>query len=159
MESTNLQTDKTTPVRKNGPAQRMVFALGSQEYAIDPYIVENVIPYQQPLPLPGAPNCVTGIINYNSEITPIIDLRHCFGLAALIAKETELIIIHWEHLLIGFVVDRTRGLVTFTPDNLQPFSSDSGERGWQCVRKLLEREQRHIYFFDPEIMLSQGPIV
>jgi chemotaxis signal transduction protein len=158
MEPTNLQTNKPTPVRKNGPFQRMVFSLGSQEYAIDPHIVENVIPYQQPLPLPGAPDCIVGIINYSSEVTPVIDLHHCFGLSMPAVKETELIIVHWEHLLIGFIVDRTRGLVTFTHDNLQPYVSDSEERGWQCVRNLLEQDKRRIFFFDPEIMLSQGPL-
>jgi len=60
--------------------QVVVFALGSEQFAIDLFDVKEVVEYTTITKLPNVPTYVRGIIDLRGEITTIIDLRYRLNL-------------------------------------------------------------------------------
>lgn len=63
-------------------------------------------------PLPGAPDKVMGIVNVHGEVHPVIDLRHCLGIAPKpISPLDHMIVGRTARRLVVMVVNHVIGLV------------------------------------------------
>src|SRR6202165_5083726 len=58
----------------------LVFALGSELYALPATQVHEVRPLGWLTPLPGTPPFLAGLINVRGRIVPVVDLRPLLGL-------------------------------------------------------------------------------
>lgn len=57
----------------------VVFSIADHRYALDLSIVERVLRMVEVSPLPKAPVIVLGVINFHSQIIPVVDIRRRFG--------------------------------------------------------------------------------
>jgi len=57
----------------------VVFSIADQRYALNLAVVERVLHMVEVSPLPKAPVIVLGVINFHSQIIPVIDIRRRFG--------------------------------------------------------------------------------
>ena len=64
----------------NKSVRLLVFFLDAQRYALRLSGVERVVRAVTITPLPDAPATVLGIINFQGQIVPVINMRRCFGL-------------------------------------------------------------------------------
>lgn len=60
--------------------EALVFALGSEQYALPSAQVQEVRVLDQLTPLPGTPSFIAGLINVRGRIVPVLDPRPLFGL-------------------------------------------------------------------------------
>lgn len=61
-------------------ARIVTFRVGTDLFAVSIEHVERVLRYESPRRLPGAPDWVEGVIDYQGHVVPLIDVRRRFGL-------------------------------------------------------------------------------
>ncbi|MDD2734130.1 MAG: chemotaxis protein CheW [Desulfuromonadaceae bacterium] len=85
----------------------LVFTLDGQRYGLPLDAVERVVRMVEITQLPEAPAAVRGVINFQGEIIPVLDLRQRFGLPE---RPVELD----DQLIIITTVGRKRALIADT---------------------------------------------
>ena len=93
-----------------GADQFLAFLLGNEQYAVDILRVQEIRPWQQPMPIPNAPPYIKGVINIRGEIVPIADLRERLGFERFpYGPQTVVVVVKVEGAersrLLGVVVD------------------------------------------------------
>jgi purine-binding chemotaxis protein CheW len=97
---------------KNIDNQKIVlFSLDEPRYALYLPAVERVVQAVEITPLPKAPDIVLGVINFQGEIIPVIDIRKRFLLPSReITLEDQFIIARTSKRLVVLVVDSVAGV-------------------------------------------------
>ncbi|CCQ94363.1 Chemotaxis protein CheW [[Clostridium] ultunense Esp] len=101
--------------------QYVVFNLGAEEFGIDIMNVKEIVPYQESVNVPNAPDFIEGIINYRGNVIPIINLKKRFKLGdSEVTKDTRIIVINLEDKEIGFVVDEASQTLRLDDEQIDP---------------------------------------
>ena len=91
--------------------QIVLFSLDEPRYALYLSAVERVVRAVEIIPLPKTPDIVLGVINFQGEIIPVIDIRKRFHLASReIALEDQFIIARTSKRFVVIVVDSVDGV-------------------------------------------------
>lgn len=86
--------------------QAVLFTLGDQEYGLPVERVTSIIRYEQPTPVPHAPDYVEGVINLRGQIVPVVDLgRRLFSAPSERSSAARVIVTETATGLVGFAVD------------------------------------------------------
>ena len=64
-----------SPLTPDRPLELCAFWVGGAVYAIDVARVDEVLPRVVPLPVPGVPEHVEGVVHLQGATVPIVDLR------------------------------------------------------------------------------------
>lgn len=84
----------------------LVFELEGEHYATDIAEVERILGYSTPTAMPDVPCYVEGVINYEDNVLPIINLSKKFDLAISDEKKNrKIIVIKRNEEKFGVVVD------------------------------------------------------
>ena len=136
-------------------AQIVTFALGSDHFSADVLVVERVLRFQPPRPMPNVPAWVAGVIDYAGRVVPVIDLRARFGLPAVPhadASRTLVFLVGGEWVAV--VVDAVLDVTPLRAGELEPppalFRGLSGE----YLRGLVRRHARLTIVLDVDRLLS-----
>lgn len=62
------------------PREVLVFRLGAERYALPLADVREVLRLSDPVPVPGAPSAILGVVAVRGEIRPVVDLSRVVGL-------------------------------------------------------------------------------
>ena len=80
--------------------------------------VREILYYPRLAAVPGAKGWVRGVANIRGTLMPIIDLKHYLGQAPVdINARSRVLIIHYDELWAGLLVDDVSGLKHFQQDN------------------------------------------
>jgi purine-binding chemotaxis protein CheW len=136
-------------------AQIVTFRLGEDLFAADINDVERVLRYSEPTPVPNVPTWVQGVIEYRSQVVPVIDLRVRFELkASPPSNTTRLMVLASEGEWIAAVVDAVMEVVPLGESQLAPppplFKGLSAE----FLRGILRRHDRLIIVLDITRLLA-----
>src|ERR1700730_19147780 len=83
----------------------LVFALGSELYALPATQVHEVRPLGWLTPLPGTPAFLAGLINVPGRIVPLIDLRPLLGIASDgCSPSTSVVLVSYRSGDVGLLV-------------------------------------------------------
>lgn len=95
--------------------QYIVFKSNDEKMAIDIDCIERIIEYIDPKKIPEGSEYLLGVIQYNSQVIPIIDLTfRLYGKKMEKSLTTKTVIVRWQDKVIGLVVDDIMGI-----DNLE----------------------------------------
>jgi purine-binding chemotaxis protein CheW len=87
-------------------AKLVTFRLGDDLFAADIFAVERVLRYQTPRGLPDVPPWIEGVIEYQSRVVPVLNLRHRFELPSIpVTGQTRIVVLNARGEWIGAVVD------------------------------------------------------
>jgi len=136
-------------------AQIVTFRLGEDLFAADINDVERVLRYSEPTPVPNVPTWVQGVIEYRSQVVPVIDLRIRFELEATPPSgTTRLMVLAADGEWIAAVVDAVMEVVPIGGTQLAPppplFEGLSAE----FLRGILRRNGRLIIVLDVARLLA-----
>ena len=102
----------------------VLFELAGQRYGLLARQVVEVVPAVVPVPLPGAPAVVLGVVNLRGSPVPVFDLRARFGRPPkAIELDDHLIIAAAGDRPVVLPTDRVVGLITLDPDQLEAVPS------------------------------------
>ena len=101
--------------------QLVTFSIGDEEFGVDILKVQEIIRTMEITKVPKAPDFVEGVINLRGKVIPIIDLRKRFGMATRVHdKDTRIIVIEINNMIVGFVVDSVSEVLRISADTVEP---------------------------------------
>ena len=101
--------------------QLVTFSIGEEEFGVNILKVQEIIRTMEITKVPRAPEFVEGVINLRGKVIPIIDLRRRFGLAPKgHDKNTRIIVIEINNIIVGFVVDAVSEVLRIPASTVEP---------------------------------------
>ena len=101
--------------------QLVTFSIGEEEFGVNILKVQEIIRTMEITKVPRAPEFVEGVINLRGKVIPIIDLRRRFGLAPKAHdKNTRIIVIEINTVIVGFVVDAVSEVLRIPASTVEP---------------------------------------
>ena len=101
--------------------QLVTFSIGDEEFGVDILKVQEIISTMEITKVPRAPEFVEGVINLRGKVIPIIDLRKRFGMETRQHdKDTRIIVIEINKMIVGFVVDSVSEVLRISADTVEP---------------------------------------
>ncbi len=100
--------------------QLVTFRLGGRDFAINVFEVERILRYQEPAPLPKAPEFLEGMLPYGGAVVPVIDLRTRVGAEAPVRDETRIMIVESDSGRVGVVVDAVLEVLKVDAERVTP---------------------------------------
>lgn len=103
--------------------QLVIFGLNEQEYGIDIFKVNEIVPYTKPTKIPNSPDYIEGVLNLRGRVIPIISLKKRFNLEDPGTDErTRIIVSNTGGSVAGFVVDEASEVLTVDKESIEPVS-------------------------------------
>lgn len=104
--------------------QYLTFIMNGEEYGVDILCVQEIRGWEPVTPLPNAPSHIKGVINLRGTIVPIVDLRQCFGLSAIVYSAITVVIVlkvngEGGHRIMGVVVDAVSDVYTLSKKDMK----------------------------------------
>jgi purine-binding chemotaxis protein CheW len=110
----------------------LTVALDDESYGIAVLKVREIIRMQKITPVPQMPEFVKGVINLRGRVIAIVDLRVKFGLKAVFAERTCIVVVQvkvsaTQNVQMGLIVDRVEEVVNLAGTEIEP-TPDFGTR-------------------------------
>jgi len=101
--------------------QLVTFSIGEEEFGVNILKVQEINRTMDITKVPRSPDFVEGVINLRGKVIPIIDLRRRFGLVAKPEdKDTRIIVIEINSVIVGFVVDAVSEVLRIPASTVEP---------------------------------------
>jgi purine-binding chemotaxis protein CheW len=137
----------------------IIFSLNKLQYAINSSVVEEVFLLPEINSIDNAPQDIIGVLNFRSQIVPIMDLNLRFGHPIEQGDiNREIIVIRWQKWKVGLMVDRIIE-VKDLPENLINRDISYGrERNIAdiFVMGTIELDNNSIMLLDPETLIRHS---
>ena len=141
----------------------VLFSLDEPRYALYLSTVERVVRAVEITPLPKAPDIVLGVINFQGEIIPVIDIRDRFHLPGRERElEDQFIIAHTSKRLVVLAVDSVAGVYEIdTPQIVEvegafPYTDYISGIAKVDTRIILITDLEKFLSLDEEIILNKA---
>lgn len=91
--------------------QVVEFSLADERYAFELEYVKKVLPMQEVVSLPGAPDFAAGITSYMGQIIAVFDLRALFNLPTAKADSShKILVLHSGAIQLALIAERVHGV-------------------------------------------------
>ncbi len=105
----------------NEVRQYVLFVLCGEEYGLPIAAVRSVIRYEEPTPVPHAPEGVEGVFNLRGQILPLVDLgRQLRGSMLEPGSLARIIVAEAGSGAVGLAVDRVREVASIPVEQIKP---------------------------------------
>ena len=140
--------------------QWVSFSLGDEIFACNIKKIQEVIPYQEPIPVPGAPCEIEGVLNVRGEIVPVVSGQQiAFNTSSTKSPESEaeesgsIIILESEQGQIGMTIDTVNKIIQISPQAIQYEETKNS-----CISGSVLHQEHLIILLDinPENFQSQS---
>ena len=107
----------------------LLFSLGEGIYATQVSFIREIVPDQQKIPLPKAPEYIPGIFNLRNDVVKVIDIRLIIPLSGEGVKKKVIVFVPETDLStrFGMVVDEVYGIME-VPDDRISHLDQSGDQ-------------------------------
>lgn len=133
--------------------QLVVFSLGEQRYALPVASVERVIRAVEITPLPKAPAIVSGVINIQGRIVPVVDVRRRFRLPEHdVRPGDQIIVARTAARPVALAVDAASGVIECPAERF--VAAAAIVPGTEYVKGVVKLEDGMILIHDLDKFLS-----
>jgi len=134
----------------------LIFSINGEYYATDIMEVERILGYEETTKLPEIPDFVEGVINYEGNILPIINLAKKFNLADGERNEDGKIIVAKQNgSKIGVIVDVVSEVKDVKVENIETPPEIVAGISKRYIRGLIKIEGRIIIFLNFATILTE----
>ncbi len=132
------------------PADKyLAFKLANQEYAIGVSIVKEVIHYTDLTEVPNTHSYVKGVLSLRGIVIPVLDFMEYIGLSATsVTENTRILIIHYDELFLGLLVDSIEGVITISSDRFMPVPDFIGKENLRFFKAAVEYDNKFILLIE-----------
>ena len=133
----------------------LLFKLADQDYAMDVSMVKEVIHYTDLTEVPNTDSYIRGVLSLRGIVIPVLDFMEYIGLSAtIVTMNTRILIVHYDDLCIGILVDSVEGVFTITSDRLMPVPAFIGKENLRFFKAAIEYNNRFILLIESRIEQS-----
>lgn len=134
----------------------LIFSINGEYYATDIMEVERILGYEETTKLPEIPSFVEGVINYEGNILPIINLAKKFNLPNGERREDGKIIVAKQNdTKIGVIVDVVSEVKDVRVENIETPPEITAGISKRYIRGLIKIEGRIIIFLNFATILTE----
>ncbi|WP_415578638.1 chemotaxis protein CheW [Hathewaya histolytica] len=139
-----------------GEIKVLIFKIDEEYYATDIMEVERILGHEDTTKLPDSPSFIEGVINYEGDILPIVNLCTKFNIKFNGAKkESKVIVVKSQNNKIGMLVDSVSEVRDVSLDDIKmPPNIVSGISN-RYIRGLIKHEDEIIIFLDLNSILTE----
>jgi purine-binding chemotaxis protein CheW len=99
----------------------VLFRLDKEEYGLPIARVSSIIRYEEPTPVPQAPDSVAGVVNVRGHVIPIVNLMRALkGVESCPRPSSRIVITESDAGVVGVVVDAASEVVAVDPALIAP---------------------------------------
>ncbi len=139
--------------------QLVTFSIGDEEFGVDILKVQEIIRTMEITKVPRAPEFVEGVINLRGKVIPIIDLRRRFGLSPRSHdKDTRIIVIEINKMIVGFVVDSVSEVLRIPASTVEPPPPVVAGLESDYISGVGKLEDRLLILLDLDMLLSHDDL-
>jgi purine-binding chemotaxis protein CheW len=148
----------------NDPAavsqQVLTFCLGSETYAVDILLVQEIRGWTPVTRLPQAPTYMLGMLNLRGSIVPVIDMRVRFGLEQAPFTPLTVIVVlavHTSsgHREFGLVVDSVSDVVDIDTTELKETPSLGSKASVELIKGLAAVADRMLILLNVDELIRR----
>ncbi|MBS4221652.1 chemotaxis protein CheW [Lederbergia citrea] len=133
----------------------IVFQLSGKEYSISVEQVTAIEKMQHITRVPNVPAFIKGVINLRGVIIPIIDLKRRFDLGdADYTHSTRIIIVSFNELEVGFIVDSANDVLDIPESAIEPRPDSVGTSEAEYINGVANLESRLLILLSMENILK-----
>ncbi len=107
--------------------QWVVFKLGKEHFACPVAEVREIVTYQAPVPVPGSPSQVEGILNVRGDIVPVLSGARFVGIEP--QSSERIIIVDRDDGLLGMSVDAVGEIIPVEDGQVDTTSASDAVKG------------------------------
>src|SRR5512143_1780296 len=105
--------------------QYLSFDVAGTGYGLPILAVKEILQYEEPTRVPGAPGSVRGVINVRGAVVPVLDLAVKFGRRETVPTNRTCILVveadaSGERLTLGVLADAVNEVLDLPPDAVEP---------------------------------------
>jgi len=135
--------------------QLVTFEVGSEEFAVDILVVQEINRMMWITDVPQSPDCVEGVINLRGKIIPVVDLRRRLGLPeAEYGAMSRIVVVEVGGRTIGFTVDRVNEVLRISSSIVDAAPGVVTRVDSQFIAGIGKLEDRLVILLDLEKLLS-----
>ena len=133
----------------------LIFELNGGKYATDIKEVERILGYEQPTVVPEAPFFVEGVINYEENILPVINLSKKFKLKEQGKNDDrKIIVVKRQEKKFGIIVDSVYEVRDISGECIEEAPVITNDKKRNYIKGLMKIEQNIIILLDLQKILS-----
>jgi len=134
----------------------LIFSINGEYYATDIMEVERILGYEETTKLPEIPNFVEGVINYEGNILPVINLAKKFNLPNSERKEESKIVVTKQNdSKIGIIVDVVSEVKDVKTEKIETPPEIVAGISKRYIRGLIKIDGRIIIFLNFATILTE----
>lgn len=131
--------------------QVIIFSNCDQNFALDIARIERIIEYTTPKKVPETAEFLKGVIPYNGQVLPIIDLnRRLYGVDAKDSEKAKVIVISWNGTFLGLMVDEVLGIRNLEETAFEDAALGDGRLSREYVRGFIKAGEDLIIHLDTD---------
>jgi len=144
--------------------QYLTFIMDNEEYGVDILAVKEIRNWDSATPIPRAPPHVRGVINLRGTIIPIIDLRQCFGMAAIEYGPLTVVLVLQvttsgnDSREVGIVVDAVSDVYSLDAADIKPAPQMSDQLNTSFIRGLVTIKEHMVILLDIDNLLGRDDL-
>jgi purine-binding chemotaxis protein CheW len=140
--------------------QLAVFSLGNERYAIDIYLIKEIIRPLKITSLPGAPSFIEGVVNLRGDVIPVIDMRKRFEMPPRESGEGRMIIVKVENQWVGILVDTVTEVIRIPRKDIKPPPKVVGGVGAKYLQGVCKHKDELVILLNlDQILTSEEKII
>ena len=99
--------------------QYIVFKVLEQKFALSIHAISRIVPLSSITPVPDTADSIMGVMESEEQVIPVIDLaKRFFDKRFEETMHTQVIIVYWNDLQIGIIVDEIIEITNFREDQI-----------------------------------------
>ena len=135
--------------------QLVVFALGTEEYALPIQQVQEIIRYAEPRAVASDEPWVRGVISLRGKIIPVFDLGLRIGLHVEQGDDQKIVIVESDGATAGVIVDEVEEVLTVEAGQLD----DVPGAGSGTIDAIAQIDDRLVVLLTPDRLLAGADAV
>ncbi|HEU0013693.1 MAG TPA: chemotaxis protein CheW [Longimicrobium sp.] len=135
--------------------QLVTFRVGGQEFGLDVFSVQEILPWRGVTAVPRAPAFVEGVLDVRGSVVPVVDLRRRFELVDPAHDEdTRIVLVEYGGDRLGLVVDAVTEVLRVPETAISPPPSYIKGLAAEFVRGIVRLDERLVILVDMDRVLS-----